>query len=275
MMLIIILFYLFYKITNYKKIKLITRECTPKICLFINNEDYHNILELLCYQNYPKQLFDVYIQSDEEFNYKFNVYKYNSKFILNKNYDLVCIVESSLDINYLNFTVKEYLKGYDVIISNSCNIDCLLAKRNLNKFFNNMIFDSNFSFSFKLYKENIINLESPYLRNFLSNKTNLITYSPLVETFEETNKLTINTLDRGFIYFKLYYLITISFVCLITNNFIQLLIFFYIITIIDNFLFLSKHNKLKLSSLLLLPFNTIYFLIKFFINNKSRNIQSV
>ncbi|MFI3329522.1 MAG: hypothetical protein R3Y05_03415 [bacterium] len=275
MILLVVLFYFTYKIFTYKKVNLIRRDIVPKICLFINSDYEQDILELLVYQNYPKHLFDVYIKSNNEYLYNFNISKYNSKEILNSDYDIVCIVTKPIDINYLNFTVKEYLKGYDVIISNSCNINNLLAKRNLNKFFNNMIFDSNFSFSHNLYKENIINLGSPYLRNFLSHKTNLITYSPLIETFEEHNEISINTLDKGFIYFKLYLLISIIFVFLVTNNIFNLLIFFYIITIIDNFIFLNKHNKLNYLALLLLPITTFSYLLKFFVNNIRSNINTI
>lgn len=275
LILIVISFYIFYKIKRYNKEKLIPRDLTPKICIFINNDEYHNILELLSFQNYPKSLFDVYLKNNDDLTYNFKTYKYNSRTLMTKDYDIICVINSSIDINYLNYTIKEYQKGYDVIISNSSKLDVLLVKRNINKFFNNSIFDCNFSFSFDLYKENIINLESPYLRNFLSHKTNLIVYSPNSETFEEHNFLTINTLDTGFIYFKLYYLISIFFVFLITNNLIQLIVFFYAITIIDNLLFLYRYKQVNFLSILLLPFSSIYYLLKLFIDNKRSNVNTV
>ncbi len=242
----------------------------PKICVIVNNSNYFEILEILTLQNYPKELFDVYINEEIKSQYKFNVYKINNKKILENNYNLISIIDTSMDINYLNFISKDYLLGYDIIINNSSNISTLLLKRNLNMLFNNNIFDRNFSFHIKFLKENILNLNSNNLNYFLSSKTKLINYNHKSKTIKENNTLKlVNPLDKRLFYFILYTAINILLLFFIINKLFILLILIYLILIMDNIFFLYKINQIKLKTLLLSPFRLI---LNFRFNNKRSNI---
>lgn len=281
---IILLFY-FYKLFFPKKYKLIKRETLPKICVYINSSNYVEILKVFSLQTYPNSLFDVYINTDTKFNYKFNVYKYNHDLIRNNNYNLVTIITDIVDLNYLNFTAKEYLLGYDIIFgSSNYNISLLLVKRTINKIINNQIYDDCFSFNIELFNNNVLNFENILLlKKFLTKKTSLISFNSNIKTIgnNETYNAKIllnNPLDKRFFYFKIY-LITLSLLIItLSGNLLLFCLIIYILLCISNIIFLYKNNNVKILSVILLPINLIKYFINYLlfrINNKRGDIKSI
>ncbi len=109
MFFIILISIIFYRLITYKKVILIKRETLVKFCIYIPNDNYLEILDLLQYQNYPKDLFDVFITSDINKKYKFNVYNYNDDFIRNNNYNVLTILTECVDVNFLNFNAGKHI----------------------------------------------------------------------------------------------------------------------------------------------------------------------
>lgn len=265
-MFIFILVYFFYKLIFNKELHLNKRTNQPKICVYITNQNYNSILEMLSLQNYPKNLFDVYVNNYIDVNYNFNVYEYNKDKIIENNYDLISIIDSTVDINYLNFISQEYLKGYDIVISNSSSILNTLVNRNLSRLYNNKIFSNNFSFIFSIYKENIIDLRSTNLSNFVSKKSSLISYNKSIKTLDKLNSLVINNpFSKGLSLLFLYTFINIFFFLLITNKLVIVSIYLYIFILIENGFFLYKNYTFEITPIIIAPFKTI---LNLRINNK-------
>ncbi len=284
MTLIIIIFFI-YKTFFNKKLKVVERVNLPKICVYINSDNYNEILKVLTLQTYPNDLFDIYINNNESFNYKNNIYKYNHDQIRNTNYDLITVINDIVDLNYLNFTAKEFMKGYDIIFGSShYNTSLLLVKRTINKIINNSIHNDCFSFNKELFDNNVINIKNTLtLKMFLIKKTKLISYNSNIKTIGNTNTYNtsffiINPLDKRFFYFKIYLYSYILLILSLTNNLLYFLLLLYIYFIISNLLFLYKNHKIKLVPVLLLPINLIIYFINYLffrINNKRSNIKSI
>lgn len=284
-MLFIFLVLFIYKITFKKKQTLEQRSNLPKICVFINNDNYTDILRILSLQTYPKDMFDVYIKTNETFNYKFNVYQFSNQAVRNINYDLISIIDNIVDLNYLNFTAKDYMLGYDIIVGTTYyNTSLLLVKRTINSLFENYITNNCFSFDFLLFKNNIININNiPLLKKFLISKTNLIKINKDVKVLEnnvyyDDNILLINPLTKRNFYFKLYLITVFIFIIIFNNNLINLILIIYLLLFLSNLYFLYKNHTIKVIPILLLPFNIIIYFINFLffrINNKRSYIKSI
>ncbi len=268
-----VLLYTLYKIFTYDKIVLTPRKKVPKICIYIRNKDYVPIIENLYFQNYPKELFDVYIKDSQKFSLDFSVEKYNRELILSRNYDVICIIDDIIDINYLKLSSIEYLKGYDIIVSKSSVTSVLLLKRMISSLFSNKIYDRNFSFSFSFFKENIFDLDSDILSHYISTKSNFISYSFNIKTFKQnflTNK--INVSDKRFFMFNITILFFLILIIIVTNNLLNLIVISYCFIVINNIIFLYKNNKIELFPVLLIPFNLILYLFDFILNNKRSDV---
>lgn len=284
MIFIILVFYI-YKTLFPKKLTLETRGNLPKICVYINSNNYKEILKMLSLQTYPNSLFDVYIDFDETFEYKFNVYKYNHDQIRNFDYNLITVINDIVDLNYLNYTAKEYMKGYDIIFGTSYyNTSLLLVKRTINKFVNNKIYCDCFSFNKEIFNTNIINFNNILiLKKFLIKKSNSISFNSNIKTIGKTNTYNnnffiINPLDKRLFYLKLYLFSLGIIVIYLSGNIILFLLTSYILLVISNLLFLKKYYKIKLIPVFILPINLIIYFISYLlfrINNKSRNIKTV
>lgn len=284
-MLFIFLVLFIYKVTFKKKQSLKQRTNLPKICVFINTDNYTDILRILSLQTYPKDMFDVYIKTNETFNYKFNVYQFSNQAVRNTNYDLISIIDNIVDLNYLHFTAKDYMKGYDIIVGTThYNTSLLLVKRTINSLFKNYITNNCFSFDFLLFKNNIININNiPLLKKFLISKTNLIKVNKDIKVIKnndyyDDNILLINPLTKRNFYFKLYLITVFIFIIILNNNLINLLLIIYLFSTISNIYFLYKNHTIKVIPILLLPFNIIIYFINllfFRINNKRSYIKSI
>lgn len=283
-MLFVILIFLIYKLFFLERFTLFKRKSLPKICLFINSENPKAILRILALQSYPKNLFDVYINSNESFNFKFNVFEYNLDTIKNNNYDLISIVDSIIDINYLYYTANDYLEGYDIITGTShYNISIILVKQCYNIFFNNKICESSFSFIPSLLTTDVKLCDTITLKRILLQNTNKINVNTNIKILDETdifNDFTfkINPLSKGKFYCKLYFILISLLIIFITNNTIYLLILSYILLCISNMYFLYKNHEIKIIPVIFLPLNFIVLFIKsllFRFNNKRSNIKPV
>lgn len=284
MIFIFLLIYI-YKLFFPRQINLIPRDNLPRICVYINSNDYNEILKVLSLQTYPNSLYDVYINTDDKYNYKFNVYKYNRDQIRNTKYNLITIINDIVDLNYLHQTSKSYLEGYDIIFgSTQHNISLLLIKRTINQIINNSIYEDCFSFNIELFNNNVINLNNILiLKKFLMKKTSLICFNPDIKNIGTKNEynsklIVINPLDKRFFYLKVYGFIISTIIVIISGNFFLLLLSTYIMICISNILFLYKYHKIKLLPVILLPLNLIHYFINYLlfrINNKRSNIKSI
>lgn len=284
-MFILFAFYLFYKIVLKKKTSLNKRNILPKICVIINSLEYKEILRILSFQNYPKDMFDVYIFSNETFNYSYKTSKYNKDQIKESNYNLVTVLTSIVDINFLNLTSKEYLKGYDIIFGkSSCNINTYLIKRIISKITNNSIFENNFSFDIYLFNNNIINFNNiTLLKKFIYSKTNLISYNFDVKSYEQNNFTKnylskINPLDKRKFYLKLYLFLTISFITIITNGLLYYFLFIYLILISFSMNYSLEIKHYKIIPILFIPLSMLKYFINFLrfrIDNKCSDVNSI
>lgn len=284
MTIIFIITYLF-KIFFFKNKTLLKRDTLPKICVIITKENYLETLKTLSLQTYPKHLFDVYTFDNIKGNYKFKIYNYDKELINNSNYNLVTVLCNKVDLNYLNYTAKEYLKGYDIIFGSSYyNISLLLVKRTINKLLNNKIFEDCFSFDISIFKSNILDFNNNFLlRKFISNKSKLISHTNTIKSLENTLDFNIisfkiNPLDKRNFYIKSYIIALSLLLLFLSNNLFLFLSISYLIIIISNSIYLYKYYKIKIIPIILLPYTILLYLIKYLqfrINNKCSDIKSI
>lgn len=266
-----------YKYLTYRKINLLKRDTIPRFCIYINSFNYIEILNLLQYQNYPKNLFDVYIKDEISTNYKFKVYKYDKDMIIKSDYDLLTIINDKIDINFLSITSKEYMDGYDIIFSNNIiNAKSFLIRKYIYLFLGNKINSNNFSFNFKLYKENILNLNDIFsLQKFLTKKTYLIKQNNDIKSINKIDAIQINTLDKRNIMIKCYFIINLILLLYVTNFLFISSIVFYIITTIYNSYILHKNNISNVIVVVFFPLYLLQYLLFFRLNNKSSNVNTI
>lgn len=270
---------LFFRFIKFNKPLLIKRTQLPKFCIYITSDNYLHILDLLVYQNYPKDLFDVYIKEDINHNYKFNVFKQDVSFIKNNNYDLITIINNSIDINFLNFTSLEYLKGYDLIIGKSMFVSrLLLIKKYIYNFLGNPVVSECFSFNTIFLYNNVLNLDNTYLlKKFIFQKTKLYTFNKNIKNMYniDTTNSKINPLDKRNIIIKVYLILNISIILLATNYLFITLFYLYLFSVFYNIFYLRKHDKINYLTCIFLPFYLVIYLLFFRINNMRSYVNPV